>query len=385
MSLNPQPQRSNEDYCLGYQHWFSDLNNELLRKCRGRLSLLTVVRDLRILIVNNRKLSQKSFVLTSLLIVPISGIVLFCQISINLTDNNNHAQAQEQQQQQVGQIKINKLWETPANLKNPESVVFAPKQNVLFVSNVNGKPDQKDQNGFISKISPSNGSMIELNWVTGLNAPKGIVITNNNSKLYVSDITDLVEIDIASGKIIKRFNAPGSSFLNDVVSDNQGNIYVSDTITNTIYKLDTNAKDNNTSSLQVWLQSPQLNGPNGLHIDNNKNRLIVVSLGPLSKPGGGIEIIDIKNKTISSLGKEGTTSPFGGLDGIESDARETHYYVTDNPAGKVYTVKADGTGYGTLINLHTQGAADLGSIPTQSTIIIPLMQDNKLVGYKLVQ
>ena len=69
---------------------------------------------------------------------------------------------------------------------------------------------------------------------------KGYSYLNDNSKLYVSDITDLVEIDIASGKIIKRFNAPGSSFLNDVVSDNQGNIYVSDTGTNTIYKLDTN-------------------------------------------------------------------------------------------------------------------------------------------------
>ena len=270
-------------------------------------------------------------------------------------------------------------------MKNPESVAYAPKQNVLFVSNVNGKPDQKDQNGFISKVSPSNGSIIELNWITGLNAPKGIAISNNDSKLYVSDITDLVEIDVASGKIIKRFNAAGSSFLNDVVSDNQGNIYVSDTITNTIYKLDTNAKDNNTSSLQAWLQSPQLNGPNGLHVDNNKNRLIVVSLGDMSKPGAGIEIVDLKNKTISSLGKEGTTSPFGGLDGIESDASETHYYVTDNPAGKVYTVNADGTGYGTLIDLHTQGAADLGFIPSQSTIIIPLMQDNKLVAYKLVQ
>ena len=134
-----------------------------------------MVRDLRILIANNRKLSCKSFVLTFLLIVAISGIVLFCQISINLTNNNNHAQAQEQQQ--VGQIKINKLWETPANLKNPESVAYAPKQNVLFVSNVNGKPNRKDQNGFISKISPSNGSIIELNWVTGLNAPKGIAIS----------------------------------------------------------------------------------------------------------------------------------------------------------------------------------------------------------------
>jgi hypothetical protein len=343
-----------------------------------------VVRDLRTLIANNRRISQKSFVLTSLLIVAISGIVLFSGVSINLTNNNNHAQAQEQQQQQVGHIKINKLWETLNDLKNPESVAYAPKQNVLFVSNVDGKPDQKDQKGFISKVSPSNGSIIELNWITGLNAPKGIVISNNNSKLYVSDITDLVEIDIDNGKIIKRFNAPGSAFLNDVVSDNQGNIYASDTITNTIYRIDTNVKDNK-SSLQAWLQSPQLNGPNGLHVDNNKNRLIVASLGDMSKPGAGIKVVDLKNKTISSLGKEGTTSPFGGLDGIESDATETHYYVTDNPAGKVYTVNADGTGYGTLIDLHTQGAADLGIIPSQSTIIIPLMQDNKLVAYKITE
>ena len=346
------------------------------------LGLLITFHSVWTLIANNRNLSQKSLVWTSLLIVAVSGIVLFSGTSINLTNNNNQAQAQEQQQQ-VGRTKINKLWETPDDLKNPESVAYAPKQNVLFVSNIDGKPDEKDQNGFISKVSPSNGSIIELNWITGLNAPKGIAISNDNGKLYVSDITDLVEIDIASGKIIKRFNAPGSAFLNDVISDNQGNIYVSDTITNTIYKLDTNVKDNNTSSLQAWLQNPQLNGPNGLHVDNNKNRLIVASLGDFSKPGAGIEVVDLKNKTISSLGKEGTTSPFGGLDGIESDATETHYYVTDNPAGKVYTVNADGTGYGTLIDLHTQGTADLGFIQGQSTIIIPIMQDNKLVAYKL--
>jgi hypothetical protein len=39
---------------------------------------------------------------------------------------------------------------------------------------------------------------------------------------------------------------------------------------------------------------------------------------------------------------------------------------------------------GVLIDLQTKGAADLGVIPSQSTIIIPLMQDNKLVDYKLV-
>ncbi len=226
------------------------------------------------------------------------------------------------------------------------------------------------------------GKIIELSWITGLNAPKGMAIYNN-TKLYISDITDLVEIDITNGKIIKRFNAPGSIFLNDVASDNHGNIYGSDTDTNTIYKLDTNLKDN--TSLRVWLQSPELNGPNGLHIDNSKNKLIVASFGSdLSKPGAGMKVVDLENKTISSLGKEGTTTPVGGLDGIESNATETHYYVTDNPTGKVYTVNADGTGYRTLIDLQKQGAADLEFIPGQSMIIIPIMADNKLVAYNLM-
>ena len=377
-----------QERSVGYCFTF-DGQTTSSRKAIGRsnlcgLGLLIMFSDVWILIANNKRLSQKSFVLTSLFIVAISGIVLFSGISINLYNNNYQADAQ----QQVEHTKINKLWETTNDLKNPESVAYAPEQNVLFVSNVNGNPTQKDQNGFISKVSPSNGSIIELNWVTGLNAPKGMAISNNNSRLYVSDITDLVEIDIDNGKIMKRFNAPGSVFLNDVVSDNQGNIYVSDTITNTIYKLDgnnNNNNNNNTSSLQSWLQSPQLNGPNGLHVDNTKNKLIVASLGHMSKPGAGIEVVDLKSKTITTLGKEGTTSPFGGLDGIESDTTDTHYYVTDNPAGKVYIVNANGTGYGTLIDLHTQGAADLEFIPSQSTIIIPLMQDNKLVAYKLAE
>jgi DNA-binding beta-propeller fold protein YncE len=92
--------------------------------------------------------------------------------------------------------QIQKLWETPTQLDTPESVVYEPTEDVLFVSNIDGEPDEKDGQGFISKISPSNGTVIELNWVTGLNAPKGMAVSSDSSKLYVADITDLVEIDI---------------------------------------------------------------------------------------------------------------------------------------------------------------------------------------------
>jgi sugar lactone lactonase YvrE len=304
---------------------------------------------------------------------------------------DNVTVANAQQQQQMTMSNIEKIWETPAQFKTPESVIYEPNENVLFVSSIDGAPNGKDKQGFISKVSPLNGSIIELNWVTSLDAPKGMAVVNNtnNSLLYVSDITDLVEVDANSGKIINRYNAPGSGFLNDVASDNQGHVYVSDTVTNTIYRLDTknlgnNSNNNNNASLQVWLQTPELNGPNGLYVDDTNNRLIVVSFGAFSNPGGSIRVVDLQNRTMSSLGEEGTAVPIGGLDGVEADSTGRYYYVTDNPAGKLYVVNSNGTGYETL-DLQNQGVADLGVILDENLIIIPMMQDNKLEAYRMIR
>jgi DNA-binding beta-propeller fold protein YncE len=285
--------------------------------------------------------------------------------TIYVLGTTNVAVAQESDQ-------IQKIWETPAQLKTPESVLYEPTENVLFVSNIDGKPDEKDGQGFISKVSPINGTVIELNWVTGLNAPKGMAVSSNSSKLYVSDITDLVEIDIVNGQITNRYSAPGSAFLNDVVSDGQGNIYVSDTGTNATYKFDSS----NIPSLQIWLQNTELNSPNGLYVDNSTNKLVVASLG------GSLRLVDLANKTISDLGEQ---VPIGSLDGIEADTSENLYYVTDWGAGKVYAVNSDGTDYKTLIDLQKQGTADLGFIADKRMVIVPLMQDNKLVAYRILE
>jgi sugar lactone lactonase YvrE len=285
--------------------------------------------------------------------------------TIYVLGTTNVAVAQESDQ-------IQKIWETPAQLKTPESVLYEPTENVLFVSNIDGKPDEKDGQGFISKVSPINGTVIELNWVTGLNAPKGMALSSDSSKLYVSDITDLVEIDIVNGQITNRYSAPGSAFLNDVVSDGQGNIYVSDTGTNATYKFDSS----NIPSLQIWLQNTELNSPNGLYVDNSTNKLVVASLG------GSLRLVDLANKTISDLGEQ---VPIGSLDGIEADTSENLYYVTDWGAGKVYAVNSDGTDYKTLIDLQKQGTADLEFIADKRMVIVPLMQDNKLVAYRILE
>ena len=63
----------------------------------------------------------------------------------------------------------------------PESVLHDDRSDVYLVSNVNGSPTDKDDNGFISRITPE-GEIENLKWIDGalgdvtLHAPKGMAI-----------------------------------------------------------------------------------------------------------------------------------------------------------------------------------------------------------------
>lgn len=280
--------------------------------------------------------------------------------------------------------QIEKLWEIQAQLKNPESVIYDTNNDILYVSNVDGKPNKKDNKGFISKVSPSNGDIIELKWISNLNAPKGVDINTNTNKLYVSDLSELIETNIANGEITNRYPAQQNSSLNDVVVDNQGNnVFVSDPENNAIYKLSIGNYDGN-NTLQIWLQSDEINGPNGLLIDSKKNSLIIASMGKgTGEMRGSIKAVDLNNKTIYNIGKDGKKLPIGILDGIEGDAEEKNYYVSDWNAKNIHVVDSNGNGYYQLLDRQTQGTADLEFIDAKNTIIVPLMQDNKLVAFKI--
>jgi len=68
---------------------------------------------------------------------------------------------------------VQKLWATDTILKVPESVLVDDKENCLWVSNIDGAANGKDGKGSISKLSKT-GTPINLDWITGLNAPKGM-------------------------------------------------------------------------------------------------------------------------------------------------------------------------------------------------------------------
>jgi len=261
------------------------------------------------------------------------------------------------------------LWETKG-LAQPESVVEDPATGVIYVSNINGAVMQKDGNGFISRLT-ADGKMLERQWVKGLNSPTGLAL--HDRTLYAADVDQLIEINAASGEILKRYDAKGAVFLNDVVVDDDGTVYVSDTPMNTIWRL----KD---GSFEPWLANDALNGPNGLLIQGKT--LIVASLGKVQSQGqkkelGTLLAVSLDDQKVSKVGKG---ELIGNLDGLQA-IQPGVYLVTDWAQGALYRVDAKGK-VDELIDLN-QGSADLSYLPGKKMLLIPMMLDNSLVAYRL--
>lgn len=258
------------------------------------------------------------------------------------------------------------LWEL-TGLSNPESALPDTAAGVIYVSNVAGEPTAKDGNGFISKVS-LDGKMIAKDWVTGLDAPKGLAMANGH--LFAADIDKLVEIDPADGKIVATYDAKDAKFLNDVAADAVGRVYVSDMATNTIWRL-------SAGTFEPWLTSPAVKNPNGLKVQGDK--LIIAAWGPMDGKGplGNLVEVGLSDKVIRDLGDG---KPVGNLDGLEP-FDDGSFLVTDWMAGKLY--KIEPSGKVTELKSLSQGTADIGYIPETRTLLLPMMKDDKLVAYKL--
>src|SRR6187402_2462475 len=111
-------------------------------------------------------------------------IALLLLLTTIVLINNTGAQTQH---------SLVKKWETDTLLKTPESVLYDAKGKILYVSNIDGAPDGKDGKGSIGKIG-LDGKIIAVDWVSGLNAPKGMALVKNT--LWVADVDQMVAVDI---------------------------------------------------------------------------------------------------------------------------------------------------------------------------------------------
>jgi DNA-binding beta-propeller fold protein YncE len=250
-----------------------------------------------------------------------------------------------------------KKWETGPGLKIPESVMYDATTGVIYVSNIDGNPGEKDGKGSIGTIAP-DGKILNPEWVKGIDAPKGMGILNKH--LFVTNIDELVEIDIATATIVNRYKAEGSQFLNDIAADpNSGRIFITDSGTGQVYIL-LNGK------ISLWLKGPTYKGANGLFLKDN-----ILYIGA----GNSILQTDLKNDKVTV-----SVPNTGGVDGlfVTSDGK----FIFSDWAGSLFMAELNKKPE-LLLNTSDQkvNAADFGIIAEKHLILIPTFFDNRVMCY----
>ena len=250
-----------------------------------------------------------------------------------------------------------KKWESDTVLKTPESVLYDAEGKVLYVSNIDGKdPWGADGKGSIGKVG-LDGKIIAVDWVTGLNAPKGLGLFQG--KLYAADLSNVIVISIKDAKIIQTIAVDGAAWLNDITVDKKGVVYVSDSKTKQVFRI-----ENGKSSLFL----DNLKGPNGLLAD--KESLYLLDDGGMYKIGADKSLLKI------------TDGMDGGTDGIENVAGSD--YIVTCWSGVIWYVKGDGSKE-KLLDTREQkiNSADLGYDAKSRTMYIPTFFKNNIVAYEL--
>jgi hypothetical protein len=251
--------------------------------------------------------------------------------------------------------KLEKLWQTDTIIAVPESVLPDLKNNRLFISLIDGGGWVADGKGGVGLLS-ADGKSWDGNWISGLNAPKGMGIANG--KLYVADMGEVVIIDIAKGVIEKKIVPDSAKGLNDIAVTDEGIVFISDSRTGRIWKLE---------GEKPVLFLDTVRGVNGLkaighdlYIGAGKSFVKADAQGKLTK------IADLPQ----------------GIDGIEPVGNGD--FILTAWAGYIFYVDANGK-VETLLETHAEkkNTADIGYDGKNRIVYVPTFNGKTVVAYKL--
>jgi hypothetical protein len=251
--------------------------------------------------------------------------------------------------------KLVQIWATDAVVATPESVLPDLKNNLLYVSLIDGGPWDVDGKGGIGRMT-DKGAKYDSTWLTGLNAPKGLGM--HRDRMYAADISEVVVVDVPKGKLIRKIPVEGASGLNDITITEKGIIYVSDSKTGRIWKLE----DEKPS---LYLEN--ITGANGLKAV--KDDLYFAK-------GSAFMKADLK-KQITQIADVGQA-----IDGIEPIGNGD--FLVTSWGGYIFYVYANGQKE-LLLDTHEQkkNTADIGYDPEKKIVYVPTFFDRRIVAYQL--
>jgi hypothetical protein len=260
-------------------------------------------------------------------------------------------------------------------IATPESVLYDEANDRYLVSNINGKPDEVDNNGYIMEVSP-DGKVLKPKFIAGgvdkvkLDAPKGTGIAGGI--LYVSDITVVRKFDLKTGAPKGEIAVPGATFLNDIAVAKDGRVFVSDTGvktgangfdptgTDAVYVIE-------KGKLKTVAKSKDLGGPNGL---------LAVDKGVLVVTFGNNELYRLDDKGVK---QDVTKIPGGALDGIAQAGDKL--LVSSWQTSSVYRGTLGGSFEVVLPEL--KGPADIGFDSKRKRVLVPRFLESAVEVYDL--
>jgi sugar lactone lactonase YvrE len=176
--------------------------------------------------------------------------------------------------------------------------------------------------------------------------------------MYAADISEVVVVDISKGKLIRKIPVEGASGLNDITVSEKGIVYVSDSKTGRIWKLD-------DEKPTLYLEN--ITGANGLKVV--KDNLYFAKGSALMKAD--------EKKQISQVADVGQA-----IDGIEPIGNGD--FLVTSWSGYIFYVYANGL-MELLLDTHEQkkNTADLGYDPEKKILYVPTFFDRRIVAYQL--
>ena len=251
---------------------------------------------------------------------------------------------------------------TVTGLRTPESSLVGPDGRV-YVSEIG--EFGKDGDGQVSVIDQDGQPRI---FASGMDDPKGLAVFGND--LYVADKTRILKVGM-DGKWSVFVAAEAfpvvPQFLNDLETDAQGNLYVSDSGDlkgkgGAIYRVGRNGK---VALVTNGEKDARVLGPNGLLMDG-PGKLLEVDF-----VSGMLYRINLRSGEMQKVA-EG----FGGGDGLVRGAKGM-LYVSDWQNGRVFSVSRQGEVK--LLKDGYKSAADIGLTRDGKYLLVPDMKAGELL------
>lgn len=254
-----------------------------------------------------------------------------------------------------------------SDIAKPESAHWHQESKTWFTSMRAGDPQTFSGPGWLARFDQEGRFMSEI-FFDGLVFPAGIA--GDEDTLYVADVNRVVAIDIATRTMVEETVIDGAQFLNDVVRADDGTLFISDSFTDSVYRIVPGQQP------EILISDAQLDSPNGLTLDEANGVLFIAAIGDFNdfEDEGPLFRYELESARLEVV--PGVTGKFDGI--VHCGDR---LWITDF-RGLLVGVDAAGTIVERIDIAAEYGlatTADLGADKNCETLAIPDLLGGKLL------